>query len=430
MSDTSAVRLPEEEWRNGQREGLARLHREDPRFAELLTSQPRPGDVRFVESLLPQPVRDDPALRAMVRASATAAAIGLRLVDEQFGRDANRPKVHDGAVHRGVPHTYHNGTHTRDVVRESVAYAVNAPTGALTPREVVTLPIAAAFHDVVQGHGRGADESMSAALAVDVMGRTGFPFTARDRAGVYQAVMATSFNEQTKGQSIDPAKPGLHMQIAVATGDLAGLARPEGPAQGVYLAVEEFAKHANRFGVDLGQSLRQAGVDTRGWSARGYMEFIGSDPGLNNAFAAHLKGQAGFFRAHRYPSPETDARLGFREANARLLDTLNAKVETEHISPQQVSDGTRIHRTLSTSSTFTQPIGWASYAAGAHEPTHPAVVKAITAGFSSPPAIKPSMTHQRQSPAAVNTSPARDAVRGISPHKAVSDRQLSRDKFL
>ncbi|MEU8133598.1 hypothetical protein [Streptodolium elevatio] len=60
----------------------------------------------------------------------------------------------------------------------------------------------------------------------------------------------------------------------------------------------------------------------------------------------------------------------------------------------------------------------------------PAVLRAPAAGLSSLPVIKPRMTPQRQSPTAVNTSPTLDAVRGISPYKAVSERQLSREKFL
>lgn len=90
-----------------------------------------------------------------------------------FGRVLPR-SVRDSLVdrYREPQRRYHDVHHLFDVLRRVDALAAQLPqTGALTSRELVTVRLAALFHDIVYDPTRQDNEEASAALALELLPR-------------------------------------------------------------------------------------------------------------------------------------------------------------------------------------------------------------------------------------------------------------------
>jgi hypothetical protein len=305
-------------WINRQQADYAQIIQAEPVFQKLHDPdyQPTPADMRMLESLYPDGFLDRPENRDLAQATLPMAGRALRLVDELYGPTAEHPKVHSGDA-QTLPHTYHHGEHTRDVVRGSVSYAVKSQAAdgprRFSDRDLLLLPPAAAIHDLAFDYGRGLDEYRSAALAAEAMTASDYAFTDDDKYRVYRGIASTFYDEAARKHAVDKDSPPF--DIAIGIGDLTSLTQPTGPAQGMSLVVEEFAKPGNRYGVDLHESLRRDGVDATGWSTQNYLDYIGQDKRLNQAFGTYMQGQAGFYAGHKYPDERVDLWLPGRPGN-------------------------------------------------------------------------------------------------------------------
>jgi len=102
-----------------------------------------------------------------------------------------------------TPKSYHNRVHAQDVLAASRQIAIlSLATGKVEASDIPLIEIAAAFHDIEQGLGKGLNEIESARLAEVEMRKDGL-FGEKDIQKVKRMILATTvhFKNGIMGQS-------------------------------------------------------------------------------------------------------------------------------------------------------------------------------------------------------------------------------------
>jgi hypothetical protein len=294
-----------------------------------------PKDVtQFVANLAPK--TSDPTLSPQIESLVRLACCNLMVVRERYGVNANHPGVIKGTVEEGVLATYHNGTHTGDTMMTfALAYAYKCneedvraerqPTFSIL--DLALIVFITSGHDGIQGHGRGTDELLSAEAAVEILRRANIPgMDEEDFSKAYYGVGATAFDPQKGTQSVDENMPHLHIQKAVAIGDLLGLAMPDGPMRGIAHVAEFFMSTEpnalSSWHQVLTRIAQERGFDLLHSNIWGVLDLIDQDEEARGMLAKYLLSQSKFFRGHVYPDERVDQWFPLRETNARLYDAL------------------------------------------------------------------------------------------------------------
>jgi hypothetical protein len=321
-------------WLEQSRRDLAWIRTVDPDLRALLDDFAAPdgrapvpefylNEARqLLERHAPPGVASRPENARMVDEAVAAAGRMLQFVDSVYGRD-DAPLLHDGTYWHDTPFTYNNGDHARTVIRDSLRYITRVEAeepGTYSDRQVVDTMIAAAGHDIVQGQHRGIDERIAAAVTVEAM-RTYMPETYAEERGryAYNAILATTFSEKTKGQSVDPDRGDIEGQFALAVGDLLSLNETEGIVGGFRLAAQDFAK-PDRHGPYFQEKLRAIGVDLTKARPIDYLRAYHKDPELREWFNKHAAGQLWFLRNQTPVDPRVMAWFPGRARSIALFE--------------------------------------------------------------------------------------------------------------
>jgi hypothetical protein len=239
----------------------------------------------------------------------------LGAVDQAHGRGGVDFEV---SRETGQLAPYHNGQHSRDVITDTVEHLTM--TGNKNPEDYALAMTAAAWHDIIQSAGRGKNEEVSAQLAVQELLRRGYSHSAAQRAG--QAILGTTLiTDQAHQKAYGTTDPVV---AAVAVGDLAKLARADGPRA----AFDWFLElHAHMLSQTK-QTHRQAALalDT---------------PEGRQALTAYMAEQANFYRNFRYPrlaGNDVDRYYGRRQSNAQLQEALHQRLRDGRMGVLDVFD--------------------------------------------------------------------------------------------
>jgi hypothetical protein len=200
-----------------------------------------------------------------------------------------------------------------------------------------------AAHDIVQGHGRGIDERVSAAIAVHLMERLmGDQYS--DAAGryVYDSIIATSFSELTKAQDVRPGPSALG-GVATAMGDLMSLNETNGPVLGANLAPMFLSKPQSDGGMDsrFHELVEENGLDIHTAKIRDYMGLFERVPELRDAFVEHAQGQMKFFANFPGFDPRVRMLSPERAENIRVLNALVPRLQRGEITVPEYYDTLR-----------------------------------------------------------------------------------------
>jgi hypothetical protein len=323
---------PEPTWLQQSRRDLAWIRTVDPDIRTLLAEftgdrAPVPerylGEARqFLERYAPPGLVDRPENTRMVDEAVATTGRILQFVDSVYGRN-DAPRLHDGTYWRDTPFTYNNGDHARTVIRDSLRYVTKVEVeepGTYSDRKVLDTMVAAAGHDIVQGHGRGIDERVAAAVTAEGM-RAYMPETYAEERGryAYNSILATTFGEKTKTQDIDPARGDVEGQLALAVGDLLVLNENGGLVDGFRIAAEDFAK-PDRHGPYFQEKLRAAGIDLTEARTIDYLRAYNNDPELREWFNQHASGQLWFLENQKPVDPRVMDWFPGRARNVALFE--------------------------------------------------------------------------------------------------------------
>jgi len=264
------------------------------------------------------------------RPELTVAAQGLYAVRTLFGSlaEPNGLRTYRGD-YEAVPVAgmHHNYEHTRyDVVGGVVRHAQES--GSLSDDELLQSIAAATEHDLVMGYGRhannpgGYDELRSARLVRGQLLRRGVSEHAAQ--GAYEGVVATPFNETTKGQNIRPEVGFLAVQTALAGADLSRFSETYGVHSGFLWQLENLQRrdtYSPMRGV-CDMLLRDVGIV----SPEILLEVIDEDDGLRQAFGGIVAENGDFYENVTIPTGWSLDKPAVRMRNARAARAIGARI--------------------------------------------------------------------------------------------------------
>lgn len=124
------------------------------------------------------------------------------------------------------PLSYHNLIHTENVMKAAGAIArLAVEAGKIDDSDVTLVEIAAAYHDVEHGLGRGVSEDVSASIAEQQMRKAGV-FDGADIAKVVGMIRATKVHFDEAGIMKQAASPDDYLTKIIADADLHLLGSP------------------------------------------------------------------------------------------------------------------------------------------------------------------------------------------------------------
>jgi hypothetical protein len=338
-----------EEWRQQAAADLTWIREVDPGIRKFLDQlavhgpqdrEPRKylAETREILSFIPQEWRERPEHRPLVKEATNAIARLLWQVDAMYGR-TDSPRLHDGTYWRDTPYLYNNGDHTRDVITGSLNYMMDVNGADISAGRTMTYPphkmvlgaLAAAGHDVVQGHSRGVDERAAAAVT-DAVAKAYMPQTYTEAYGryIYNSDLATTFNGKTKTQDVDPARGDIEGQRATAVGDLLHLNLTEKMSRNLDIAVQDFAK-PNFYGPEFQHDMREAGLDLNTATTVDYLTVMQHSEKWHARLIQFGEGQLKFLNNQKPPDPRVMEWYPGRERAIQVWTDLLQRLEAGEI---------------------------------------------------------------------------------------------------
>ncbi len=290
-------------------------------YDHLLPYELLAGELTFLESVLGPEISNNAAVRL--------AANGLHIVRTLFGdpRDTDgRVRSYQGTVQTGpVLAAYHHLLHTTDGIERLPRHfaKVNEQRrqlgkAALGIEDLYAMVAAFAYHDSIMGDGRKADneyhydELQAAELAAKHALAIGGYDGDLDKK-VYAGIMASAFNEKTKGQSINSELGFMDIQIGVAGTDLGQFTERRGVLNAFQITVENMFKTTMERKIDEVENA--ASIHSIGEALRA----IEQSPSLKENLASGIEGSASFCRKHAYPEGWTLDNATDRDATADAM---------------------------------------------------------------------------------------------------------------
>lgn len=317
------------------------------------------GETEFVESCLPEHLHGRPELQV--------AANGLYIVRTVFGDESNTVRSYNGPVEQGaVPATFHAWEHTAfglrdgqrniDVVNDRRVQQGQEPLYDDDDR--VAHAAGYGNHDVILGHGRRAlnptahDEQQAADLSVRHLEAVGVTKTVVLEK-THATTKATTFNEDTKAQDIDPARGHVLNQELGAGSDASSFRRADGSVRAVKLVPEDLSrvgagydKPLQRLRDELNSQLPEGVPPTQIRSAEDGLVLADEHPDypvikngvqmtLREAVADHFESSERFMRNFTFPSSWGLGERATQMQHADFMGDLAVKVRSGEITGQE-----------------------------------------------------------------------------------------------
>lgn len=201
------------------------------------------------------------------------------MVDRTYGPEGPRPLA------------YHNLLHTDDVITAArVIGGLAVERRIISPSELDTILLAAAFHDVVHGVAGGVNERRSAEIAVGRMNASG-AFDLHETDAVRDMILATEVIgfDGTIVRNVNPRDPKT---LIIADADLCAFGMPESEA---LVRVKRY-----------------------------FTETTGKRPDEKHGFLSFLFGQHAVIGNHRFLTPEAAELYPHTAANAAAMLAVQA----------------------------------------------------------------------------------------------------------
>ena len=301
------------------------------------------SELAFVQGLVPETVQHNPAV--------AVAANGLYIVRTLFGHAKSTAndevRSYSGKVERfPVLSTFHEYDHTANGMRRLPEHARLANDRArslgklavYTTNDLLAMVTAYAYHDSHMGHGRMAsnpesfDELRSAKTVrrhLQLAGATDDNMPEKAYAGV----LATTFNQTTRQQDVDPTRGHLNIQIGVAGTDLGEFAEPIALNNFFKVAIEDGFRVI--FDRPFGAKADELGIMPRSiWEA---LAIIDTDQELKQLLATSIKKSCQFCMNHKFPEGWMLDSFTQRVENAYLGMKLAEAIEANHISTTEAA---------------------------------------------------------------------------------------------
>ncbi|WP_346157595.1 hypothetical protein [Nonomuraea recticatena] len=375
-----------DDWQHQAKVDLEWLAKVDRRLSgflheieQFVASGGKPGEYRQeelggyrkeVREYLPQETQNILGDSTLVTEAVQAGAAILWLVDLQFSRGEGGPLPPvGGTVWVDMPAAYNNGLHTRQMTAGSMEYS-RAVIAFITMMSIIGNPgyttylpvvwtllntlnklvllnfVAGLAHDIVQGHGRGFDERLAAAI-VALITKLFMPDTYRELEKhrvhpghyTYDSVIATTFIQHEMRQAITPGGPHSFGQYASAIGDLFLIAgSPSSATAGVRAGIKDLSMEGHPNYANLPEIARRhsgRGHHHAHLRLEDYLYSIQRDDHAREKFLRQQTGQSWFTENFAYPDSAVDLIWPWRRTNLVFLEAVNPLLKSGAVTPQQ-----------------------------------------------------------------------------------------------